>query len=64
MKFALVLIAAIGTDNADGGDAFAWILDSNLTGADCVETLERVAPTFALMGDVVLQCEQMKGITK
>ena len=33
MKFALFLIALIGTDDPDGGQAHAWALDGNLTRA-------------------------------
>lgn len=59
MKFALFFTLFIQTGEIEGeGFNYVYVLDSNMTGADCVAKLEEIAPAYALMGEGWLSCEQ------
>lgn len=59
MRFALYLLAAIGTDDPDGGVVHAWALDGNLTRVECEARRIELAPAYALMGPAAtLACEE------
>lgn len=57
MKYVLLLLVTIGTDDPDGGVEHAWALDGGMTLIECIARADELQPAYSLMGEVTLACE-------